>query len=71
MAYKVIDLILRHPITIQYPVNLISDIASEYSKNISVTRIPKGRWVLQYGFKFPSILTPINPYRLLIDKPAV
>jgi hypothetical protein len=28
-----------------------------------VTRIPKGRWALQYGVKIPAFLTPVRPYR--------
>lgn len=69
LASRVINIILPHPITLQYPVSTITNIVSEYSSSIEVHRIPKGRWVLQYGIKFPSLLTPINPYRLIIKKP--
>ena len=69
LASRVIDVVLSHPITLQYHVVTIKKIASIYSSDIEVHRIPKGRWVLQYGFKFPSILTPIDPYRLIIKKP--
>lgn len=71
LASKVINRILPHPATLQYPVGLLVDLASEYSKEIDVFRIPKGRWILQYGYKFPSALTPASPYRLVIRKPAV
>jgi SAM-dependent methyltransferase len=69
LASRVINFIIPHPITLQYPVSVISGIASKYSSNVEVQLIPKGQWVLQYGFKFPSALTPINPYRLIITKP--
>jgi SAM-dependent methyltransferase len=69
LASRLINLVLSHPVTIQYPVGLIAEIASADSLHIEVLRIPKGRWVLQYGYKFPSILTPVNPYRMVISKP--
>ncbi len=69
LASKIINIILPHPITLQYPVGTIKNIMSEHSSNIEVLRIPKGKWVLQYGYKFPSILTPVNPYRLILTKP--
>jgi SAM-dependent methyltransferase len=69
LAAKVINSILPHPMTLQYPAHLITQIASADSSDIEVLRISKGRWVLQYGYKFPSILTPINPYRFVISKP--
>jgi SAM-dependent methyltransferase len=69
LASKIINWLLSHPVTIQYPVDLIAEIASADSSHIEILRIPKGRWVLQYGYKFPSMLTPVNPYRLIIRKP--
>ncbi len=70
LASKVINQILPHPMTIQYPIDLIAEIASADNPDIHVLRIPKGRWVLQYGYKFPSMLTPVNPYQLVISKSA-
>lgn len=67
-ASMMINLFIPHPITLQYPVTVINNIASKYSTEIEVYKIPKGKWVLQYGFRFPSVLTPINPYRLVIIK---
>jgi hypothetical protein len=40
LASKVINLILSHPMTIQYPVNLIEEIASADGADIEVVRIP-------------------------------
>ena len=68
LASSLINRVLSHPVTLQYPVNLIADIALKYCSDIEIFRIPKGRWVLQYGYKFPSMLTPIIPYRLVIRK---
>ncbi len=70
-ASRLINLVLSHPITIQYPVDRIVEIAARHSSQIEVLNIPKGRWVLQYGFKFPSALTPVNVYRLTVTKPLV
>ena len=60
---------LKHPPTFQY--------TQEYIKKIAETRgfslleyvnIPKGKYVIQFGFKFPSILTPVRIVKLLFLK---
>jgi SAM-dependent methyltransferase len=70
IATPVINTLLSHPATLQYPSTVLEEIVRAHSPKVSTTRIPKGRWVLQYGFKFPSALTPICPYRLVATKPT-
>ncbi len=68
IASALISAILSHPATLQYPASVITKITREYSPSVEVTRIPKGRWILQYGLKFPAGLTPANPYRFVVHK---
>lgn len=68
LASRAAGAVLSHPMTLQYPVGVLGKIASEFSSSVEVQRIPKGRWVLQFGFKFPSALTPVQPYRLILNK---
>lgn len=68
VAVSLVNAILSHPATLQYPISMLGEIVRIHSSEVSVTRIPKGRWVLQYGFKFPSVLTPVCPYRLVAVK---
>jgi SAM-dependent methyltransferase len=68
LASRVINPLMSHPLTMQYPVESIAKIVSAHKLDIKIIRIPKGRWVLQYGYKFPSMLTPVNPYLLEINK---
>lgn len=68
LASAVINRVLAHPVTLQYPASLIANIIEEYNPGVGVMRIPKGRWILQFGFKFPAALTPASPYRFVVHK---
>jgi SAM-dependent methyltransferase len=68
LAVSVVNAVLSHPATLQYPSSVLEQIVRVHSSQVSVARIPKGRWVLQYGYKFPSALTPACPYRLVAVK---
>lgn len=59
---RVATSVFTHPITFQFPVDMIAAHLRTNGHNVSVTRIPKGRHVLQFGFKVPSILTPVQVY---------
>lgn len=64
-AYK----LTGHPATLQYPPQLLASIVSHrFGSAPEVRRIPCGRWILQFGKKFPSALTPATPYRFIIHK---
>jgi len=69
-AQALINRFLPHPATLQYPPQLIGAILQEYSPKVDITRIPKGRWILQFGFQFPAALTPATPYCFVAHKPA-
>lgn len=70
LATVIINSAISHPVTLQYPATLVANILKDIGTNRSfeMTRIPKGNWVLQYGFKFPSWLTPVCPYRFVLTK---
>jgi SAM-dependent methyltransferase len=68
---RMISVATGHPVTIQFTPELISELAAKNNgAKFSITQIPKGRWVLQYGLKFPSALTPIWPYLFIARKEA-
>jgi SAM-dependent methyltransferase len=54
--------VFSHPVTFQFPVNMIADYLKARGQAVTVTKIPKGKHVLQFGFKVPSIMTPVQVY---------
>jgi SAM-dependent methyltransferase len=68
VAAKLIGLSLDHPATLQFPATLIFETLKKHTARVEMTPIPKGRWVIQYGFKFPAALTPVLPYRFVAHK---
>lgn len=52
--------IYSHPVTFQFPPRMIRDVLDQHSNRVTIEKIPKGRYVLQFGFKVPSILTPVQ-----------
>lgn len=69
IAAPVIESVLPHPATLQYtPAMLAELIQHETGARAEVSSVPVGRWILQFGFKVPSILTPARPYRFIVQK---
>jgi SAM-dependent methyltransferase len=69
VAVSIINALMKHPATIQYPPEVIAALIQEKTGcRPEVLEIPKGRWVLQYGFKVPSVLTPVQPFRFVVEK---
>jgi SAM-dependent methyltransferase len=68
LASRFIGRFLPHPMTLQYPTPVIAEVLEKHGRAIEVLPIPKGRWVFQYGYKYPSRLTPANPYRFIANK---
>jgi SAM-dependent methyltransferase len=60
--------VASHPITFQFPVRMIADTMRRMSQSVEVTPIPKGKYVLQFGFKVPSFMTPVQPYAIEAKK---
>ncbi len=67
-ASRVINAISAHPATLQYPAPVLAGVIREHAADVAVSRIPKGRWLLQFGYKFPAALTPASPYRFVAQK---
>jgi ubiquinone/menaquinone biosynthesis C-methylase UbiE len=65
----VIERLIRHPPTFQFAVDTIAQTIERYCGSPPVIdRIPLGRFVLQYGVKFPSALTPVRAIRFVAQK---
>ena len=69
LATKLIGRFLEHPPTLQYPPEMIFEFLKRHAAEVEVTPIPKGKWILQYGMKYPAALTPAVPYRFVAHKP--
>lgn len=54
--------LMRHPATLQFPPETIAAVIGERFGNASSASIPVGRWILQFGLRWPSMLTPARPY---------
>lgn len=53
--------LLKHPPAFQFTKEIIiKSLKDNNYKNISFTKIKQGKYILQYGFKFPTILTPVE-----------
>jgi SAM-dependent methyltransferase len=69
-AVSVINRFLFHPPAFQYTVDIISGVICKlFGTNPTITAIPKDKYVLQFGFKVPARLTPVQPYLLTACKP--
>lgn len=70
-AAFVIEKTITHPPTIQYPRGVLLSMLREAGFADATARaIPKGRYVLQYGVKVPSWLTPVQPVLFSATKGA-
>jgi SAM-dependent methyltransferase len=54
--------VMRHPATLQFPATVIAAIIENRFDHVSVAPIPVGRWLLQFGVRWPAALTPARPY---------
>jgi hypothetical protein len=61
--------VFSHPLTFQFPVDMIADDLRARGLAVTVIKIPKGKHVLQFGFKIPSIFTPVQVYGIEAIKP--
>jgi len=59
-----------HPATIQLTAGRLHDVIAEELEIESDYRIPKGRWMTQFGRKWPTALTPARPQMIIARKPA-
>lgn len=69
ISAKLLERLITHPATLQYPRPVLASVMEEAGfHSVSVTRIPKGKYVLQYGVRVPSFLTPVMPTILVGEK---
>lgn len=54
--------VMSHPATLQFPVATIADVIRGRFGEVAVTPIPVGRWIIQFGVRWPTALTPARPY---------
>lgn len=50
--------LMRHPATLQFPPSTIAEIIRARFGQVIVAPIPVGRWILQFGVRWPTALTP-------------
>ena len=62
VASWIISKIMKHPPVLQYADGHIRSMLHIAGfDRVEVKRIPKGRYILQFGIKFPAMLTPTQP----------
>lgn len=53
---------MSHPATLQFPAETIAEVVRSRFGEVVVSPIPVGRWIIQFGLRFPTVLTPARPY---------
>jgi SAM-dependent methyltransferase len=56
--------LLSHPATMQLPAREIGALMAERFAPVDGRELPVGRWILQFGRRWPSALTPARPWVL-------
>jgi SAM-dependent methyltransferase len=54
--------LLRHPAVLQFPAATIASVISQQFGDVRSSPIPVGRWIIQFGHRWPVVLTPARPY---------
>lgn len=54
-----------HPATLQLPIELLVSLVEERARVERVERIELGKWVTQFGRRFPAKLTPVRAYLIV------
>ncbi len=67
-AVRVIDRITDHPITFQYTIDIVERAVMATFGNATVEHVPKGKYVLQFGVKVPSFVSPVEPYLIVANR---
>src|SRR5262249_15288596 len=71
LVYKLALFVKRggHPVTFQYtPRHIMRSGRACGFETAEMAYIPRGRYVLQFGYKWPSILTPARPIKLVLRR---
>jgi ubiquinone/menaquinone biosynthesis C-methylase UbiE len=64
LAAVTVGKMMSHPVTLQYTIESLRDDLIEHFPQCTIEHVPKGRFVLQFGMKVPSVLTPVQVYIL-------
>ncbi|MBP3959810.1 class I SAM-dependent methyltransferase [Gemmata sp. G18] len=59
-----------HPVTFQYTAKQLLTAATASGFELEeFSLIPRGRWILQFGVVWPTLLTPATPIKLVLRRP--
>ncbi|HEV3449837.1 MAG TPA: class I SAM-dependent methyltransferase [Acidimicrobiia bacterium] len=61
--------LMEHPATLQITVRQLEALIAARSADVRRQRIPTGPLLLQFGVKWPTLLTPARPFLLVGTKP--
>ena len=62
---------MGHPIVFQWNWNRLAAFAREAGfERVDVTRVPRGKWIIQLGHRWPTALTPVRMCKIVAHKPA-
>lgn len=73
IVYKPFLMVKRggHPVTFQFTARQLLRAGNELGFDLEeFTWIPRGRFLLQFGYKWPSCLTPAKPIKLVLRRPV-
>jgi ubiquinone/menaquinone biosynthesis C-methylase UbiE len=59
--------LMKHPATLQLTPAAIEQILRERFPEVVVRRIPVGALILQFGYRWPTLLTPARPYLFIAE----
>lgn len=65
---KWINKLGKHPATLQYTAPILAEELGRWFANVEYERVPKGRWILQFGVKTPAFLTPVQQHVFVARK---
>jgi hypothetical protein len=61
--------IAGHPMTFQFTPGQLEETSRRVGFVVEkMTFVPRGNWVLQFGFRWPSVLTPARPIALVVRR---
>ena len=62
IAEKVLNKAAAHPVTIQYPADFVRNIIESRFNCVLVRNVSLGKWVIHFGLRWPTSLTPIEVF---------
>jgi SAM-dependent methyltransferase len=60
---------MEHPATLQMPVSVLDQLVRERFSSPTLAKVPVGRWLMQFGKRWPSALTVARPYMITARRP--